>query len=151
MKTIVKIRVALNKDIPALCRLLEELTKIVDFPYVVSEKNCRKMFYRMKKSKGVYKNLVAVVDNTVAGFLSLVVYKTLLLKGGTALINELVVSREYRRKGIGTLLIKKACMLARESGMDEIEVGTECKNRAAQSFDKKNGFSEEYVLLGKFL
>ncbi len=32
--------------------------------------------------------------------------------------------------------------------MDEIEVGTETDNAAARRFYKKNGFDEEYVLLG---
>ncbi len=38
---------------------------------------------------------------------------------------------------------------ARRRGMDEIEVGTEKTNLAAQRFYRRVGFDEEYVLLGE--
>ena len=46
------------------------------------------------------------------------------------------------------MLIQKAVEIAKQKGMDELEVGTEKENKTAQSFYKKNGFDTEYVLFG---
>ncbi|MDD5601285.1 MAG: GNAT family N-acetyltransferase [Actinomycetota bacterium] len=92
---------------------------------------------------------VAVKDGDIIGFISIIFYKTLFHSGGTALINELIVSEDYRRKGVGKKLISKAIKIAKQRGMDEIEVGTEKKNIIAQSFYKKCGFNNEYILLSK--
>ena len=64
------------------------------------------------------------------------------------MINELVVDQEYRGRSLGRALVTEAISLARAYGMDEIEVGTEITNLAAQAFYHKAGFDEEYVLLG---
>jgi GNAT superfamily N-acetyltransferase len=106
------------------------------------------IFREMREAPGVYQNWVAVEGERVIGFLSLMFYKTLFHDGGTAQINELIVERDRRGAGVGRLLIERAVAEARRRGMDEIEVGTEKGNAAAQRFYRKNGFDEEYVLLG---
>ena len=84
----------------------------------------------------------------MVGFLSMVFYKTFLHKGGTALINELIVAKSHRNKEIGKMMIEKAIQSAKSKGMDEIEVGTEVSNKKAQNFYKNAGFNADYVLLG---
>ena len=103
----------------------------------------------MLKYPEIYSNYVATENDKIVGFLSIVFYKTFLHKGGTALINELVVAEAHRNKGIGRRLIQKAIQSAKSRGMDEIEVGTEISNTIAQNFYKKVGFNEEHVLLGR--
>jgi GNAT superfamily N-acetyltransferase len=106
------------------------------------------IFGEMRETPNVYQNWVAVEGERVIGFLSLMFYKTLFHDGGTAQINELVVEKDRRGEGVGRLLIERAVAEARRRGMDEIEVGTEMGNAAAQRFYRKNGFDGEYVLLG---
>ena len=103
----------------------------------------------MSRTPEFYSNWVAVEGTRVVGFVSLVFHKTLFHPGGTALINELVVAGDRRGRGIGRLLVARAAEEARGRGMDEIEVGTERENAAAQSFYRAVGFDEEYVLLGR--
>lgn len=79
----------------------------------------------------------------------MVFYKTVFHRGGTALINELIVTRKHRGRGIGTKLVEAAVREAKARGMDEIEVGTEKGNGRAIGFYQANGFDEEYVLLGR--
>ncbi len=102
----------------------------------------------MVRFPDVYRNYVAVEHSRVVGLISLVFYKTLLHDGGTALVNELVVSSSERGRGIGTQLVKAGIAAARECGLDEIEVGTERGNRDARRFYKNIGFNLEYVLFG---
>jgi GNAT superfamily N-acetyltransferase len=107
-----------------------------------------KVFRRMARTPEVYLNLVAVVEGQIAGFISVVFYQTFFHGGGTALINELIVSREQRGGGIGRALVQWVRDEAIARGMDEVEVSTEADNALAQQFYRKCGFDGECVLLG---
>ena len=85
----------------------------------------------------------------VVGFLSAVFYETPFHDKGTCLINELIVDADSRGSGVGRSLVETAKAEAKRRGMDEIEVGTEKTNLAAQRFYKRLGFDEEFVLLGQ--
>ncbi len=87
-------------------------------------------------------------DGRVIGFLSVVFYKSLLHKGGSALINELVVDGRERGKGVGRALLEEAIAEARARGMDEIEVSTFFGNDTAIRLYRSAGFTEEYLMLG---
>lgn len=82
-------------------------------------------------------------------FLSSVFYETPFHDKGTCLINELIVRKDRRGTGIGRALVEAVQAEARRRGMDEIQVGTEKTNLAAQRFYKRVGFDEEFVLLGE--
>jgi len=60
----------------------------------------------------------------------------------------LVIHERYRKKGIGEKLLKQAIEEALTRGMDEIEVGVLKENVKAIRFYKRNGFDQEYYLLG---
>ena len=108
----------------------------------------QRLFDEMNADPAAYHNLVCEIDGQVGGFVSLVFYCSFFHQVGTALINELVVDRNRRGQGIGRQMIEAAVYEARARSMDEIEVGTEVTNLAAQQFYNKNGFTEEFVLLG---
>jgi GNAT superfamily N-acetyltransferase len=135
-------------DLPVVLDLLVQLSESAHGAPGFKPKVLSRLFVEMEQSPGFYHNLVAVCDNQVAGFISMVFYKTLFHEGGTALINELVVSQAFRGRGIGRALVAKAKDEALARGMDEIEVGTEYDNLPARSFYQKCGFDQESVLLG---
>ncbi len=145
MKTI--LRLCEERDLKAVAELLNELKEVASTENNFHEDDLKVVFGAMG-DPDVYLNLVAEIDGKIAGFMSMIFYKTLFHKGGTALINELIVSYHYRGKGIGRLLVDRARAEAIKRGMDELEVGTEKTNKAAQAFYKKCGFDEEYILLG---
>ncbi len=91
----------------------------------------------------------AAIRLTVIGFLSAVFYETPFHDKGTCLINELIVDADRRGAGVGRALVETAKAEARRRGMDEIEVGTEKTNLAAQRFYQRVGFDEEFVLLSQ--
>jgi len=107
-----------------------------------------KHYNEMTKSKDIYENYVYEEDGAVIGFLSLIHYRSVYHKKGTTLINELVVLKGSRNKGIGGELLKYGIERAKEKGMDEIEVGVMKKNTKAIEFYKEHGITEEYYLLG---
>lgn len=144
----VNIRECLESDLPVVVHLLNQLSETANGPEELSSAAVAGVFVECRRHPEFYLNLVAEMDGRVVGFESVVFYKTLFHKGGTALINELVIDREARRAGIGAALVERARQEALARGMDEMEVGTEVDNHVARAFYARCGFDEEYVLLG---
>ncbi len=142
------IRPCQTGDLPAVRELLQQLSAVAepagDLRFDVMERILREM----AELPGLYQNLVAVVEGRVAGFVSVLFYKTIFHRGGTALINELVIDRPLRGQGIGQALIQAVIAEARSRGMEEVEVSTEQTNKAARQFYHRCGFDQEYVLFG---
>lgn len=148
LMTGIGIRECRLEDLPTVAELLRELGEYASSHAELSIDDLSAMLTEMLDAPEFYANYVAVWDTKVVGFLSMVFYKTMFHRGGTALINELVVVSDCRKQGIGRLLLARAVSEARLRGMDEIEVGTEFGNKGAQAFYHKQGFTEEYLLLG---
>lgn len=143
------IRELRKEDLVRLKVLLGELNNVLEIQHKINESKIDSVYIYMNKYPEIYSNQVAVENNKIIGFLSLLFYKSFLHEGGTALINELIVSERHRKKGVGKQLVHKAFELAKKRGLDEIEVGTELSNTIAQTFYKKIGFNDEFKLFGK--
>ena len=102
----ITIRQCNEHDLPAVAVLLGQLithdTPSLD-PDVLQS-----ILDTMNRAPEIYHNLVATDAQVVIGFTSVIFYKTLFHKGGTALINELVVEAAYRGRGVGRLLVQRA-------------------------------------------
>lgn len=66
--------------------------------------------------------------------MSLLFYRSLYHKNGTAQVNELIIDKAYRNKGLGKELLKFGIRRAQERGMDEMEIGVEKENNKAIKF-----------------
>jgi ribosomal protein S18 acetylase RimI-like enzyme len=144
----VTIRTWKESDLPAIHGLLRELSGTIGEEYHEDFEAIRGHFREMEKKPDVYACFVYSAGSHVVGFVSLVFYRSVLHRRGTALINELVVAESQRGKGVGKELLVHCVELARQKGYDEIEVGVMRDNQKAVSFYKANGLDEEYVLLG---
>ncbi len=144
----IAVRKCRKEDLGEVLRLLNELSEAAGGWDNPQSMELETLHAHMERYPEIYWNVIAETGGKAAGFLSAIFYKTFFHHGGTALINELVVGRDFRGKGIGTALMEAAKKEALERGMDEVEVGTEKANTAAQRFYKGCGLSEEYVLLG---
>ncbi len=143
------IRKCLPSDLVTVLHLMAQLGEFAHVEFKPDPGNFKKIFTAMEKRPETYINLICVQNDQIAGFLSMVFYRSFLHKVGSALINELVVDEAGRGQGIGKRLVEAAIAEARKRGMDEIEVSTEVDNLAAREFYRRVGFDEEYVLLGK--
>ncbi len=144
----IKIRPCQKEDLPAVLGLMQQLGEFAHGDNQFNLEHLQNLLDEMNAAPAAYHNLVCEDDGQVCGFLSLVFYRSFFHRTGTALINELVVDQNRRGSGLGRQLIRAAIAEARARSMDEIEVGTEVTNLSAQQFYNKNGFTEEYVLLG---
>jgi ribosomal protein S18 acetylase RimI-like enzyme len=143
------IRKLTEQDLNSLKVLLNDLNSVLELKQEFNDKSLNDNYLAMIQYPDIYLNYVAIQNNELVGFISLIFYKNFLHKGGIVLINELTVAETHRNKGIGKELINKAMKSAKARAMDEIEVGTEKSNINAQNFYRKLGFNEEYLLLGK--
>lgn len=86
-------------------------------------------------------------DGEVIGLISASVRPTLWHPGPVAVIDELIVDRSARERGVGKALLNAVITWARKRGASEIEVSTEKDNEAAQTYYRHHGFEHESVLL----
>jgi len=127
-------------DSDAIVSLLIELGNVTSSLDNFDKDSVNHIFKEMNRFPEIYYNIIAEIDNTIVGFISLILYKIPFHKGGTVLINELIVNKDHQGKGIGKLLINKVKEIAKANKMNEL-VGTQKENLDAQKFYRKCGFS----------
>jgi len=139
------IREAKEFDLLTIGKLTLELIKAmgntegIDIKLIAE--NCRNLLSELNSHI-----LVAEIDGVVAGFVNFTTRKTISHRGLSGLIDELIVAKSYRGKGVGKQLlssvIEKSCQL----GCCEVEVSTERTNIKAREFYRQCGFTERGVL-----
>jgi len=117
-----------------------ENTENIDIDNALS--NCRQMIDEPNSHI-----LLAKLENDVVGFLNLTTRTTILHSAPSALIDELVVAKACRGRGIGKVLMEAATDKCRDLGCCEVEVSTEMTNEKARAFYRSCGFEEDSVLL----
>lgn len=86
--------------------------------------------------------LVAEIEGIIVGFINFTTRKTILHRGLSGLIDELIVAESYHGKGIGRQLLSIAIEKGRKLGCCEVEVSTEKTNIKAREFYIQCGFTE---------
>ena len=89
--------------------------------------------------------LVAEIGGVVVGFVNFTTRKTILHRGLSGLIDEIIIAKNYRGKGLGKQLLSSAIEKSRQLGCCEVEVSTEKINVKAREFYRQCGFMERGV------
>jgi len=126
---------------PLIAELIEALDDPSGFDLDRAVENCRALLGRPD-----HRLLAARIQGTTCGFVHLTTRQSILHDRPTGLIDELVVSRDFRGRGVGRLLMDAALDRCRDLGCCEAEVSTETSNLQAQKFYRKCGFDTEGVL-----
>jgi len=143
--TDVIIREARESDLLTIRKLTLELieamgnTEGIDIKLIAE--NCRNLL-----SEPNSHILIAEIEGIVVGFVNFTTRKTILHRGLSGLIDELIVAKSYRAKGIGKQLLSGAIEKSRQLGCCEAEVSTEKTNIKAREFYRQYGFTERGVL-----
>ena len=143
--TEILIREARESDLLTIRKLTLELieamsdTEGIDIKLIAE--NCRNLF-----SEANSYILVAEIGGIIAGFVNFTTRKTILHRGLSGLIDELIVAKSYRGKGVGRQLLSSAIEKSRQLGCCEVEVSTEKTNMKAREFYRQCGFTERGVL-----
>ena len=139
------VREATKSDLPAIGRLLEDLTDAMDNTEGIDTGIAIKTFEQLLNDATSH-FLVAAMEGTPLGFINFTVRQTILHRSPSALIDEIVVTEEYRGKGVGKQLVQAAVEKCRQLGCCEVEVSTEKANLEARKFYKQCGFEERGML-----
>jgi len=106
--------------------------------------------------KGRYKVIVAEQEGDVLGWASINQYSSRCAYTGVGDLS-IYIARNYRGKGVGSLLLKEMEKVAIETGFYKIILFTFPFNEIGQALYKKNGFQEvgifknQGILDGKFV
>ncbi len=105
--------------------------------------------FNINISETIY--LVAEIDGRVVGFLSIHIQHILHHSKSTCELQELNVFNEYRSFGIGTQLMREAERIAKELGLEEIELTTKVYRKRAQEFYVRLGYTNSHLKFVKKL
>jgi GNAT superfamily N-acetyltransferase len=139
------VRKARKSDLPVIRELLEELISAMDDTECIDMRITLRTWERLLKDAGSH-FLVATAQGTPVGFIHFTVRQTVLHRSPSALIDELVVTKEYQGKGIGKQLVLATIERCKQLGCCEVEVSTEQTNVKAREFYRKCGFNKTEVL-----
>ena len=92
--------------------------------------------------KGREKVFVAEVNGIVAGYIHAEKYQTLYFEPMINILG-LAVSSEFRRRGIGRMLLKHAERWADEVGIHKIRLNSGSSRKEAHSFYRAMGYNKE--------
>jgi len=139
------IRKAKKPDLPAIRRLLAELVNAMDDTECIDMRVAPKVWERLLRDARS-RFLVATSGGAPVGLIHFTLRQTVLHLSPSGMIDELVVSKEYQRKGIGRQLVLAAIETCRELGCCEVEVSTERTNLKARRFYRECGFDKAEIL-----
>ena len=131
---------------PAIQRLLVDLMDALEdsegVDVEVAFRNCQRL---LRDAASHF--LVADLNGTPVGLINFAIRQTVLHRSPSGLIDELVVAKGHREKGVGGRLVLAAIEKCRALGCCEVEVSTETTNLNARKFYQKRGFEERGMLL----
>jgi len=139
------VREAAKADLPVIRGLLAELTAAMDDTECIDIRLAARTWERLLKDASSH-FLVAATKDTPVGFIHFTVRQTVLHRSPSAMIDELVVTKEYQGKGVGRQLVLAVIEKCRQLGCCEVEVSTEKTNVAARRFYRKCGFNKTELL-----
>ena len=135
-----QIAIAVQEDIPELCRLLTILfSQEEDFQ--PDEAAQARGLSAIIADPQVGHILVARQDGVVIGMVNLLYTISTAVGDRVGLLEDMVVDADIRGSGAGSLLLKQAIELARTNGCKRITLLTDRTNEAAQRFYQRHGFT----------
>lgn len=133
-----------SKDISAIRDILEN-----DLGYNCELDKLNNRINEMLK-RGNYQIFVACDGDKVVGYIGCVSYLAFELDNEGMKIIALAVSKEYRRKGIGTELLKTAEQWAKENNIEVILLNSGLPRKDAHAFYESQGyFKKSYGFIKK--
>ena len=131
-------------DFEQVLRLLAQLWP----EKVLNEKELRQVFIRGLKSN-LQHYVCARIETNVIGFASLTIKNNLWQQGYIGHIDELIVDKQHRSRGIGNKLLSHITKLAKKKCCRCIELDSAFERKAAHKFYEHNGFNNRGFVFSK--
>ncbi|MDP3464796.1 MAG: GNAT family N-acetyltransferase [Sulfuricurvum sp.] len=134
----VTIRKAKSNDVPAMAGLLAELFAIEDDFIIDRDKQIRGLQLLLQYQGSII--VVAEISNRVIGMISMQSLISTAMGERVGLIEDMIVSHEYRGIGVGRLLLGSMIEHAHILGYGRIALGADKRNISAITFYQKFEF-----------
>jgi len=111
--------------------------------FYASSKNCKKELLKQVKDKiRNYAIFKAVDENKIAGMLICAVekYPKSMKIGKSGFVDQIYVDKNYRKKGVGRKLVRRAIEYFKSKNLIYIELDAHPTNKIAVKFWESNGF-----------
>jgi GNAT superfamily N-acetyltransferase len=132
-----QIRAASEADLPSILALYVE---VEDDGRVLSIEEARSIFARMRNYPD-YKVYLAVLDGSIVGTFALLIMDNLAHMGApSGVVEDVMVHRDWRGKGIGKQMMQFAMDRCRERGCYKLALSSNLKREAAHRFYDRLGF-----------
>jgi len=131
------IREAKITDAAAICRISSK-----DLGYECEESFVKERMEKLEANREVV--FVAELEGAVAGYVHAEVYSLLYWEPMVNILG-LAVSSDYRRQGVGKILMQQVEEWAKEKGIKEIRLNSGGTRKGAHEFYRAIGFDDEKV------
>ncbi len=139
------IRIANKADINALIELLNELfTQDIEF-----EPNYEKQKTGLEKiieNSDIGNILILQEDNKIIGMVSILYSISTALGGKVGILEDMIIAKPYRGKGLGKLLLNSAIEFAKKNDCLRLTLLTDFNNDRAINFYKRLGFNKSDMI-----
>jgi GNAT superfamily N-acetyltransferase len=144
--TMVQLRQAVPEDFADLLILFRQLWPTKP----ISEGPLREVYLRVIAAPG-RQYFCAVMGNRVIGLGSVTIKDNLWQEGRIAYIEEIVVHEDLQGKSIGTQLLERLILSAKEAGCRRVELDSAFHRKQAHLFYERHGFENRAYLFSKVL
>jgi len=136
----VMVREADKNDLAAILSLYSQPS--MDNCQVLLLNEAQTIFERTR-SYPFYKVYVAVLDEEIVGTFELLIMDNLAHQGSpSAIIEDVVVAKEYQRKGVGRAMMQYAMKICKEKGCYKAALSSNLKREEAHEFYESLGFQK---------
>jgi GNAT superfamily N-acetyltransferase len=132
----ITIRLALPEDVPRMCDLLDALFSIESDFEPNREKQAKGLGMLIARSPSTSLVLVAVTDKKIVGMATVQTLVSTAEGGRVGLVEDVIVDREFRGRGVGTRLLDVISAWCREQGLKRLQLLADAANRPALDFYK---------------
>jgi ribosomal protein S18 acetylase RimI-like enzyme len=137
----ISVRRARAADIPQLCDLLAELFSIESDFSPDGEKQTQGLTLFINDTAGSLAVFVAEKDGEIIGMCSVQTLISTAEGGPAGFVEDVIVRREYRGRGIGSLLLSEIVRWSIEKNITRLQLLAEVDNERALKFYARSGWT----------
>ncbi len=148
MNSPVQIRSAKESDVSGMSCLLSQLFSI-ESDFVSDEEKQRRGLTLLLDTLGAH-IVVAESQGGIIGMATLQVLVSTAEGGYVGLVEDVVVDKEFRRKGVGAALLDYLHLWAQDNGLTRLQLAADIENRAALEFYASRGWKQTNLVMFRF-
>jgi ribosomal protein S18 acetylase RimI-like enzyme len=133
-------------EVTECCNLLNQLFS-QDLEFVPDNEKQTAGLTQIINNPNIGEILVLKKDNTVIGMVSLLYSISTALGNKVAILEDMIIDKNHRTSGYGSMLLEKAIAFAKERGCLRITLLTDYNNDVAIHFYKKIGFEKSQMIV----